>query len=98
MTYSQPQLKHPHHKTFHRDPVSDEDEAKGITRFYRWHIDAALYKLNPPKVTTLYAVSVPKGEWQTLRYDDGTDDTLSLPKGSTVCELGQAPRKASTVN
>lgn len=30
-------LKHPHHKTFHADPVSDEDEAKGVTRFYRWY-------------------------------------------------------------
>ena len=29
-------LKHPHHKTFHADPVSDGDEAKGVTRFYRW--------------------------------------------------------------
>jgi hypothetical protein len=29
-------LKHPHHKTFHADPVSEEDESKGATRFYRW--------------------------------------------------------------
>jgi len=69
--------------------VTDEDEAKGITRFYRWHIDAALYKLSPPKVTTLYAVSVPKGEWQTLRYDDGSGDELRLPKGSTVFVSGK---------
>jgi len=27
-------LKHPHHKTFHKTAVSDEDEAKGVTRFY----------------------------------------------------------------
>jgi len=32
----QPQLKHPHHKTFHKTPVSDEEEQKGVTRFYRW--------------------------------------------------------------
>lgn len=82
----QPQLKHPHHKTFHKTPVSDADEAAGATRLYRWHIDAALYKLSPPKVTTLYAVRVPKGPWQTLRYDDGTGDELQLPQGSTVCE------------
>uniref|UniRef100_A0A1D1ZWM7 TauD/TfdA-like domain-containing protein n=1 Tax=Auxenochlorella protothecoides TaxID=3075 RepID=A0A1D1ZWM7_AUXPR len=44
-------LKHPHHRTFHKDPVSEEDEAAGATRFYRWHIDAALYgDLAPPKV------------------------------------------------
>jgi hypothetical protein len=30
------QLKHPHHATFHKSRVSDEDEAKGVTRFYRW--------------------------------------------------------------
>jgi hypothetical protein len=29
---------------------------------------------------------VPKGEWQTLRYDDGTGDELRLPKGSTTCK------------
>jgi hypothetical protein len=29
-------LKHPHHKTFHANPVSDEDESNGVTRFYRW--------------------------------------------------------------
>jgi hypothetical protein len=32
----QPQLKHPHHKTFHKSPVPDEEEQKGVTRFYRW--------------------------------------------------------------
>lgn len=37
-------LKHPHHKTFHKTVVSPEDEAAGITRFYRWHIDAALVR------------------------------------------------------
>jgi hypothetical protein len=34
------------------NPVSSADEAAGITRFYRWHMDAALYDLSPPKVTT----------------------------------------------
>lgn len=66
--------------------MSDEDEAKGATRFYRWHIDAALYKLSPPKVTTLYAVKVPKGPHQTLRYDDGSGDELSVAPGATACE------------
>lgn len=76
-------LKHPHHKTFHKDVIS-EDEDREFTRFYRWHIDAALYDLNPPKVTSLMAVQVPKTELQTLRYDDGSDDKLSVPRGSTV--------------
>ncbi|KAF7369883.1 Clavaminate synthase-like protein [Mycena sanguinolenta] len=35
-------LKHPSHRTFHKTVVSPEDEVAGVTRFYRWHIDAAL--------------------------------------------------------
>ncbi|KAF2831600.1 Clavaminate synthase-like protein [Ophiobolus disseminans] len=76
-------LKHPHHRTFHRDAISDEDDREN-TRFYRWHIDAALYELEPPKVTSLLAVKVPKTEYQTLRYDDGTGDELKLSRGSTA--------------
>lgn len=34
--HEQAKLKHPHHKTFHKTKVSEEDEANGITRFYRW--------------------------------------------------------------
>ncbi|KAI0297594.1 hypothetical protein B0F90DRAFT_1738410 [Multifurca ochricompacta] len=70
-------LKHPSHRTFHKTTVSLEDEAIGVTRFYRWHIDAALYDLSPPRVTTLYAIIVPQGPPQTCRYDDGTGDELT---------------------
>ncbi|KAF2134344.1 Clavaminate synthase-like protein [Dothidotthia symphoricarpi CBS 119687] len=76
-------LKHPHHRTFHKQAISDEDDREN-TRFYRWHIDAALYDLEPPKVTSLLAVKVPKTEYQTLRYDDGTGDELKLSRGSTA--------------
>jgi alpha-ketoglutarate-dependent taurine dioxygenase len=76
-------LKHPHHKTFHKEPISEEDDREN-TRFYRWHIDAALYDLEPPRVTSLMAVKVPKTEFQTLRYDDGTDDKVSVSRGSTA--------------
>jgi alpha-ketoglutarate-dependent taurine dioxygenase len=76
-------LKHPHHKLFHKTSVP-ESEDREFTRFYRWHIDAALYALNPPRVTTLMAVSVPKSPSQTLRYDDGSGDELTVPRGSTV--------------
>jgi hypothetical protein len=82
-------LKHPTHTTFHKTRVSDEDEAKGITRFYRWHIDAALYDLSPPKVTTLYAINVPGGSDQTCRYDDGTGDELPVPLGTTAFVSGR---------
>jgi hypothetical protein len=81
-------LKHPSHRTFHRTavPLSDEDSA---TRFYRWHIDAALYDLLPPKVTTLYAVRVPGGPQQVCRYDDGTHDELPVPLGTTAFVSGR---------
>ncbi|KAL6773632.1 hypothetical protein ACKKBG_A21940 [Auxenochlorella protothecoides x Auxenochlorella symbiontica] len=82
-------LKHPHHRTFHKDPVSEEDEAAGATRFYRWHIDAALYgDLAPPKVTSLYAVAAPAGPPQVCRYDDGTGDELAVPLGTTAFVSG----------
>lgn len=76
-------LKHPHHNKFHKKPVSEEDD-RDVTRFFRWHIDAALYDLNPPKVTSLMAVKVPKSEQQKLRYDDGTGDEMSVSRGSTA--------------
>ncbi|KAL9620010.1 MAG: hypothetical protein Q9160_005387 [Pyrenula sp. 1 TL-2023] len=81
------QLKHPHHKTFHKIAISDSDDLTH-TRFYRWHIDAALYGLHPPRVTTLLAVSVPRGRRQTLRYDDGTGDELNVPLGTTAFVSG----------
>ncbi|KAB8224539.1 hypothetical protein BDV33DRAFT_233457 [Aspergillus novoparasiticus] len=81
-------LKHPHHKTFHRDAIPPEEDYD-FTRFYRWHIDAALYEYYPPKVTTLLAVKVPKGRRQTLRYDDGSDETLDVPLGTTAFVNGE---------
>ncbi|KIM88879.1 hypothetical protein PILCRDRAFT_61811 [Piloderma croceum F 1598] len=82
-------LKHPNHTTFHKTHVSDEDAAKGATRFYRWHIDAALYDLAPPKVTTLYGITVPGGPEQICRYDDGTGDELTVPLGTTAFVSGK---------
>jgi alpha-ketoglutarate-dependent taurine dioxygenase len=39
-------LVHPHHKKFHKHPIAAEEDLD-YTRFFRWHIDAALYDLNP---------------------------------------------------
>jgi len=79
------QLKHPSHTTFHKTHTT----APGTTRFYRWHIDAALYKLSPPKVTTLYGIRVPGGPAQKCLYDDGTGDELEVPLGTTAFVSGR---------
>ncbi|KAI3557436.1 TfdA family Taurine catabolism dioxygenase TauD [Colletotrichum abscissum] len=83
------QLRHPHHRTFHATIIPDEDDLD-FTRFYRWHIDAALYGLAPPVATTLLAVRVPGGRKQTLRYDDGTDEEMTVPLGTTAFVSGYA--------
>ncbi|KAI1406818.1 Clavaminate synthase-like protein [Hypoxylon sp. FL1857] len=80
-------LKHPHHRTFHVTTIPAEEDL-AFTRFYRWHIDAALYGLAPPVVTTLLAVKVPTGRRQICRYDDGTGDELEVPLGTTAFVSG----------
>ncbi|KAK7747659.1 Alpha-ketoglutarate-dependent xanthine dioxygenase xan-1 [Diatrype stigma] len=85
-------LRHPHHRTFHADHVPDADDL-ACTRFYRWHIDAALYgrALAPPVATTLLAVRVPRGRVQTVRYDDGSGDAIpDAPLGTTAFVSGYA--------
>jgi len=81
-------LVHPHHKKFHKEAIPEKDDLEA-TRFFRWHIDAALYALNPPKVTSLMAVKVPAGRRQTLRYDDGTGEEMDVPLGTTAFVSGQ---------
>jgi xanthine dioxygenase len=83
------QLRHPHHRTFHKTKIPDKEDLD-FTRFYRWHIDAALYGLAPPIVTTLLAVKVPGGRRQTCRYDDGTGDVLDVPLGTTAFASGHS--------
>ncbi|CAH7669501.1 hypothetical protein PPACK8108_LOCUS4124 [Phakopsora pachyrhizi] len=66
-------------RLFHKEVVSQEEDEKGVTRFYCWHIDAALYDLNPPKVTTLQALRI-------CRYNKGTGDQLDVLLGTTAFE------------
>lgn len=82
------QLCHPSHRSFHKAPLTDQEEARGFTRFYRWHIDAALYALQPPKVTTLLAIEVPEPRRETVVYDDGSGDSLDVQLGTTVFVSG----------
>lgn len=82
-------LKHGRHPEFHKTPLSEEEESNDFTRFFRWHMDAALYELDVPKVTSLYAIKVPSGQQQTVRYDDGTGDQLKVPLGTTAMVSGK---------
>lgn len=81
-------LRHPHHRKFHAPPHVPAELDLTHTRFFRWHIDAALYALNPPRVTSLLAVRVPGGRRQVCRYDDGSGDELPVPLGTTAFASG----------
>merc|ERR1711939_85467 len=83
------QLRHPSHETFHATEIPEEKRLKGNTRFYRWHIDSALYRLHTPKVTTLYGLRAPQGKVQTVHYDDGSNETLDVPLGGTAFVSGK---------
>lgn len=83
------QLRHPHHRTFHATVIPDKDDLD-FTRYYRWHIDAALYGLAPPVATSLLAVRVPGGRTQTVVYDDGTGEQMTVPLGTTAFASGYA--------
>ncbi|GMM36153.1 hypothetical protein DASC09_034780 [Saccharomycopsis crataegensis] len=77
-------LTQPSQRTFHKDTLTDEQTAAGQTRFYRWHIDSALYELSPPKCTTLLGIHVPGAdEQQKIVYED-TKEEFSLTKGATA--------------
>ncbi|ORE06427.1 Clavaminate synthase-like protein [Rhizopus microsporus var. microsporus] len=82
-------LVHPSHTVFHKTPLTKEQMDAGYTRFYRWHMDAALYKLNPPKVTTLFGIKNPSSRREVVRYDDGTGDELEVQLGTTAFISGQ---------
>lgn len=81
-------LRHPVHFDFHRDPLTDEEAyEKNMTRFYRWHIDSALYGLSPPVCTTLLGIHVPPhSKKQKIVYDDG--DVLEVTQGATAFVSG----------
>lgn len=82
-------LEHPSHKTFHKKLLNDDELAKNQTRFYRWHIDAALYELSPPVVTTLLGLIVPDtDERQTIIYED-TNEKIDIAKGATAFASGK---------
>lgn len=56
----------------HADPPTKADIDEGFTRFGRWHIDCAMYNLEPPLITALRCLKLPNGPPQTIRWDDGS--------------------------
>ncbi|ODQ79671.1 hypothetical protein BABINDRAFT_166790 [Babjeviella inositovora NRRL Y-12698] len=81
-------LTHPVHSSFHKDVLSEERVAAGETRFYRWHIDSALYGLSPPLCTTLLGIHVPKHTTkQRILYED-TGEELEVVQGATAFASG----------
>ena len=65
-------------------------------------MDAALYDLQPPRVTALYGRIVPQGPKQIVRYDDGTGDELEVPLAATAFASGRVmfdllPRELKSV-
>ncbi|GAA5897701.1 hypothetical protein JCM6882_000072 [Rhodosporidiobolus microsporus] len=66
------------HKGFHKEPLSDEEIDSGLSRFHRWHIDAALYKVHPPKVTALWAHKLPTGPPITVQWDVSSPSPQSM--------------------
>lgn len=88
-------LKHPTHFTFHKDTLPKEkcfNVPEGEipwTRFYRWHIDSALYKLYPPMITTLLGLKVPpKEKKQLVKYDDEEGNELLVQQAATCFVSG----------
>ncbi|EHK22994.1 uncharacterized protein TRIVIDRAFT_191588 [Trichoderma virens Gv29-8] len=81
-------LRYPHHRSSHSTIIADQDDME-FTRFYRWHIDAALYGDPLPIATTILAVTLPKRRMQTVRYDDGTGDELLVPLGTIAFASGE---------
>ncbi|KAH3682045.1 hypothetical protein WICPIJ_006981 [Wickerhamomyces pijperi] len=83
-------LTHPTHRTFHKDLLTEQEMDEGKkTRFYRWHIDSALYDLSPPLATTLLGIHVPEhDDTLTVEYTDG-GDKLELTKGATCFVSGK---------
>lgn len=76
-------LRHPIHDGFHKEVLTDEQKKSGETRFYRWHIDAALYALSPPVCTTLLGINVPKVDKRMkIKYEDSGEE-LDLAQAAT---------------
>ncbi|KAE9971116.1 hypothetical protein EG328_010693 [Venturia inaequalis] len=75
-------LKHLDHLSFHENPLSESEIAEGLTRPYRWHMDAPLYENLPGFVTSIRAVEVPNIPRQKLQFPNNT--SMEISAGATL--------------
>jgi xanthine dioxygenase len=68
----------------HATPPTKEEIDSGITQFGRWHIDFPGYNNDPPLVTALRCLTLPKGPEQTIRWDDGSGTEMKTAPGLTA--------------
>lgn len=81
-------LTHPTHTGFHKNLLTEEQLADRQTKFYRWHIDSALYDLSPPIATTLLGIHCPpRDHLEKIVYDNG--DVLELAQAATAFVSGR---------
>ncbi|ORY66789.1 hypothetical protein BCR35DRAFT_181742 [Leucosporidium creatinivorum] len=78
-------LKQADHTSYHKFPLTEKQRNEELlTRWHRWHMDAALYATSPPLVTSLLALSIPSGPPLTVVWDDGSGSVLpNVAAGST---------------
>ena len=72
------------HADLQVNPLSADERSKGNARFVSFHFDGAIYGAIPSRVTTLYCVKLPEGPPVTIRWDDGTGQTMRAAPGLTA--------------
>jgi hypothetical protein len=77
-------LKHLDQSSFHENPLSVQEISSGLTRPYRWHMDAALYETLPGIVTSLHAIEVPEVPKQQIHFPGR--ESMGVAAGATLCE------------
>lgn len=77
-------LRHPTHFDFHKTQLSEQELKDHYTRFYRWHLDSALYGLSPPVCTTLLGIHVPESSKKMkIKYED-TNEEIEIAQAGTA--------------
>ncbi|KAH9906293.1 alpha-ketoglutarate dependent xanthine dioxygenase [Xylariomycetidae sp. FL2044] len=79
-------LKHVDHTEFHESPHSASEVADGMTRPYRWHMDAPLYERLPGFVTSLHSLRIPALPDQKIVFPRG--QAMPVAAGATVFYSG----------